>query len=74
MASRIDGPNDVPQGSVTVKFDAPDVALYLTGRHIALIVNRQGRVITTLSEPFMLRNVAALLPPGMVQPPDDDEE
>lgn len=74
VASRINGSNDVPQGSVTVKFDAPDVAFYLTGRHIALIVNRQGRVITTSSAPFMLRNVATLLPPGTVLPPDGEEE
>lgn len=74
VASRIDDANDVPQGSVTVKFDAPDVASYLTGRHIALIVNRQGRVITTSSAPFMLRNVATLLPPGTVLPPVDEED
>ncbi|HEY4254613.1 MAG TPA: diguanylate cyclase [Roseomonas sp.] len=74
VTSRIDDLDDVPQGSVTVKFDAPDVAAYLVGRHIALIVNRQGRVITTPSEAFMLRNVAALLPPGMVLPPGDEEE
>lgn len=74
VASRIEDSNDAPLGSVTVKFDAPDVALYLTGRHIALIVNRQGRVITTSSAPFMLRNVAALLPPGTVLPPDGEEE
>ncbi|WP_245557257.1 ATP-binding protein [Kaistia granuli] len=73
VASRIDDANGVPQGSVTVKFDAPDVAHYLTGRHVALVVNRQGRVITTSSEPFMLRNVAALLPPGTVLPPDGEE-
>ncbi|MBN9469983.1 MAG: diguanylate cyclase [Bosea sp.] len=73
VASRIDDADDMPLGSVTVKFDAPDVAPYLTGRHIALIVNRQGRVITTSSEPFMLRNVAALLPPGTVLPPDGEE-
>lgn len=74
VASRIEDSNDVPLGSVTVKFDAPEVALYLTGRHVALIVNRQGRVITASSEPFMLRNVAALLPPGTVLPPDGEEE
>lgn len=74
VASRIDDANDTPLGSVTVKFDAPDVATYLTGRHIALIVNRQGRVITASSEPFMLRNMAALLPPGTVLPPDGEEE
>ena len=73
MASRIDDANGVPQGAVTVKFDAPDVAHYLTGRHIALVVNRQGRVITTSSAPFMLRNVAPLLPPGTVLPPDGEE-
>ncbi len=73
VASRIEDSNDVPLGSVTVKFDAPEVALYLTGRHVALIVNRQGRVITASSEPFMLRNVAALLPPGTVLPPDGEE-
>ncbi|MFY0478535.1 sensor domain-containing diguanylate cyclase [Achromobacter marplatensis] len=73
VASRIEDANDVPLGSVTVKFDAPEVALYLTGRHVALIVNRQGRVITTSSEPFMLRNVAALLPPGTLLPPDGEE-
>ncbi|WP_245576925.1 sensor histidine kinase [Kaistia adipata] len=74
VASRIDDDSGVPLGSVTVKFDAPDVAHYLTGRHVALIVNRQGRVITTSSEPFMLRNVAALLPPGTIAPPDGEEE
>jgi len=74
VASRIEDANDVPLGSVTVKFDAPEVALYLTGRHIALLVNRQGRVITASSEPFMLRNLATLLPPGTVLPPDGEEE
>lgn len=74
VASRIEDSNDVPQGSVTVKFDAPDVALYLAGRHVALVVNRQGRVTTTSSAPFMLRNVAALLPPGTVLPSDGDED
>ncbi|WP_246683493.1 ATP-binding protein [Labrys sp. KNU-23] len=74
VASRIVDSNDAPQGSVTVKFDAPNVASYLTGRHIALIVNRQGRVITTSSDRFMLRNVAALLSPGTVLPPDNEEE
>lgn len=34
--------------------------------HIALIVNRQGRVTTASSAPFLLRNVAAFLPPGTV--------
>jgi len=73
VASRIEDAQDVVQGSVTVKFDAPDMAHYLTGRHIALIVNRQGRVTTSASEPFMLRNVAALLPPGLLHPPDDED-
>jgi len=73
VSSRIEDANDVPQGSVTVKFDAPEMAHYLTGRHIALVVNRQGRVTTASSEPFMLRNVAALLPPGTVLPPDGGE-
>lgn len=74
VASRIAGAADIPQGSVTVKFDAPEIAQYLTGRHIALIVNRQGRVTTTSSDPFMLRNVAALLPAGYVRPSDDGED
>ncbi len=74
VASRIDGADDMPLGSVTVKFDAPDMALYLTGRHIALIVNRQGRVTTASSALFMLRNVAALLPPDIRRPLDGDEE
>lgn len=74
VASRIDDADGKPLGSVTVKFDAPDIALYLTGRHIALIVNRQGRVTTASSEPFMLRNVAALLPPDIRRPLDGDEE
>ena len=42
VASRIENEDDVPLGSVTVKFDAPEIALYLTGHHIALIVDRQG--------------------------------
>lgn len=74
VASRIDGDNNEPLGSVTVKFDAPDVASYLVGRHIALIVNRQGRVITSSTPDFMLRNVAILLPEGTVLPPDGEEE
>lgn len=74
VASRIDDKNNEPLGSVTVKFDAPDVASYLVGRHIALIVNRQGRVITSSSTDFMLRNVAALLPEGTVLPSDGEEE
>lgn len=74
VSSRIEDTNDVAQGSVTVKFDAPDMALYLTGRHIALIVDGQGRVTTTSSAPFMLRNVAALLPPGTVLAPYSDED
>ncbi len=73
VASRVDDHNGVPQGAVTIKFDAPDMASYLVGGHIALIVNRQGRVTTASAEPFMLRNVAALLPIGDVLPPDDDE-
>ncbi|WP_183003073.1 sensor domain-containing diguanylate cyclase [Achromobacter sp. UMC71] len=73
VASRIEDANDTPLGSVTVKFDAPEVAMYLTGRHIALIVNRQGRVITASDERFMLRNVATLLPPGTVLPSDGEE-
>lgn len=74
VASRIEDTEDRPLGSVTVKVDAPDMALYLTGQHIALIVNRQGRVTTASAEAFMLRNVAALLPPDTVRPPDGDEE
>lgn len=74
VSSRIDDEGDEPHGSVTVKFDAPDVATYLTGRHTALIVNRQGRVITTSAPAFMLRNVAGLLPEGTVLPPDGEEE
>ncbi len=73
VSSRIEAPNGAALGSVTVKFDAPDMALYLTGQHIALIVNSQGRVTTTSSAPFMLRNVAALLPPGVIRPSDDEE-
>lgn len=74
VSSRIEDSDDVPLGSVTVKFDASNMALYLTGQHIALIVNRQGRVTTTSFGPFMLRNVAALLPRGTVKPSDDGEE
>ena len=74
VSSRIDDEKGVPLGSVTVKFDAPDVAHYLTGRHVSLVVNRQGRVITTSSAPFMLRNVTPLLPAGTVQPADGEEE
>ncbi|KWT68135.1 hypothetical protein APV28_3329 [Comamonas testosteroni] len=80
VASRIENEDDVPLGSVTVKFDAPEIALYLTGQHIALIVDRQGRVTTASSAPFMLRNAAALLSPGsarsssMTSSPDNDED
>lgn len=80
VASRIENEDNVPLGSVTVKFDAPEIALYLTGQHIALIVDRQGRVTTASSAPFMLRNAAALLSPGsarsssMTSSPDNDED
>jgi signal transduction histidine kinase len=73
VARRIEGNDNTPLGSVTVKFDAPDMAHYLTGQHIALIVNRQGRVTTASAPTFMLRNVAALLPPGFIQPSEDGE-
>ena len=73
VASRIDGPGGVPQGSVTVKFDAPDMAPYLSGRHIAVIVNPQGRVITASTERFMLRNLAALLPGSTARPTEGSE-
>jgi len=66
VASRIEDENEAPLGSVTVKFDAPEIALYLTGIHTALIVDRQGRVTTTSDASFMLRNAIALLPPGSV--------
>ena len=74
VSSRIESPDHAPLGSVTVRFDASEMALYLTGRHIALIVNRQGRVTTASSKKFMLRNVAALLAPGTVRTSKDGEE
>lgn len=73
LASRIEDADGQPLGSVTVRLDAPDMAHYLTGRHMALIVNRQGRVTTSSSAQFMLRNVAALLLPDTLQPSDSDE-
>lgn len=74
VARRIEDAHGAPLGSVTVKFDAPEMARYLSGGHLALIVNRQGRVTTTSSAQFMLRNVAALLPAGATQPSSDGEE
>lgn len=71
VASRIEDADGEPQGSVTVKFDASEMARYLTGRHTALIVNHQGRVTTASSESFMLRNVAALLPPDAARRADE---
>ncbi|WP_235784285.1 sensor histidine kinase [Brucella anthropi] len=73
VTSRIEGTDDQALGSVTVRFDAPVMAHYLTGQHVALIVNRQGRVTTASSPTFMLRNVAAVLPPGTLQPSNSDE-
>lgn len=73
VSSRIEDAHGVPLGSVTVKFNADEMATYLTGRHLALIVNSQGRVTTTSWEPFMLRNVAALLPQEVRQRPGSDE-
>ncbi|WP_252349293.1 ATP-binding protein [Ochrobactrum sp. BTU1] len=73
MTRRIDDANGQALGSVTVRFDAPIMAQYLTGRHIALIVNRQGRVTTASSQPFSLRNVAALMPQEVSLPSDSDE-
>lgn len=74
VSSRIEDSDGVPQGSVTVKFDPPDMAAYLTGGHIALIVNRQGRVTTASLPRWMLRNASALLPAGSVLPPDGGED
>ena len=74
VARRIEDAQGAPLGSVTVKFDAPEMARYLSGEHLALIVNRQGRVTTTSSPSFMLRNVAALLPAGTTQPSNDGED
>ncbi len=73
VTSRIEDTDDQALGSVTVRFDAPVMAHYLTGRHIALIVNRQGRITTASSATFMLRNVAAVLPPEPLQPSNSDE-
>ncbi|MFE0234115.1 ATP-binding protein [Brucella anthropi] len=73
VTSRIEDTDDQALGSVTVRFDAPVMAHYLTGRHIALIVNRQGRITTASSATFMLRNVAAVLPPEPMQPSNSDE-
>ena len=73
VARRIEDAHGAPLGSVTVKFDAPEMARYLSGGHLALIVNRQGRVTTSSSPAFMLRNVAALLPAGATQPSSDGE-
>lgn len=73
VTSRIEGTDDEALGSVTVRFDAPVMARYLTGQHVALIVNRQGRVTTASSATFMLRNVAAVLPPETLQPSNSDE-
>ncbi|WP_374864622.1 sensor histidine kinase [Brucella cytisi] len=73
VTSRIDDTDDQALGSVTVRFDAPVMANYLTGQHVALIVNRQGRVTTASSATFMLRNVAAVLPPETLQPSNSDE-
>ncbi len=42
VTSRIDDTDDRALGSVTVRFDAPVMANYLTGQHVALIVNRRG--------------------------------
>lgn len=74
VASRVEDEEKESVGVVTVKLDAPDMALYLTGNHIALIVNRQGRVTTASSEAFLLRNVAALMPPDSVETGDNDED
>ena len=74
VASRIEAEDGTTLGAVTVRFDAPDMAHYLPSQHITLIVNRQGRVTTASSEPFMLRNVAALLPPGFFAASADEED
>ena len=74
VARRIEDAQGAPLGSVTVKFDAPEMARYLSGGHLALIVNRQGRVTTASSPQFMLRNVAALLPAGTTRLSKDGEE
>ena len=73
VARRIEDAHGAPLGSVTVKFDAPEMARYLSGGHLALIVNRQGRVTTTSSPSFMLPHAAALLPAGATQPSSDGE-
>ncbi|WP_197410751.1 GGDEF domain-containing protein [Devosia epidermidihirudinis] len=74
VASRIEGAASQPLGSVTVRLDAPEMAQYIEGRHISLIVNLQGRVTTSSDATFMLRNVGPLLPEGAHRPSATDEE
>lgn len=66
VASRINSPNDDAPGIVTVKFDATEMARYLAGRHITLIVGHRGH-ITTLPVQFMQHNLAPPLPRGITR-------
>ena len=73
VASRIEAADGTPLGSVTVRLDAPDMAQYLNGQYIALVVNRQGRVTTASDDRFTLGNVAALLPADFLRPSEANE-
>nr|WP_315188626.1 ATP-binding protein [uncultured Albidiferax sp.] len=54
--------DDVPQGVVVIKHDASALSPLLSGHQIALVVDRDGIVVSASRSDFMLRHVGALAP------------
>ncbi|WP_367848337.1 ATP-binding protein [Rhodoferax sp. WC2427] len=54
--------DDVPQGVVVIQHDASALAPLLAGHQIALVVDRDGIVVSASRSDFMLRHVGALAP------------
>jgi two-component system sensor histidine kinase/response regulator len=53
---------DVPQGVVVIKHDASALAPLLSSHQVALVVDRDGIVVSASRSDFMLRHVGSLAP------------
>ncbi|BDT70069.1 sensor histidine kinase RcsC [Comamonadaceae bacterium OS-1] len=54
--------DDVPQGVVVIKHDASALSPLLSGHQVALVVDRDGIVVSASRADFMLRHVGPLAP------------
>ena len=54
--------DDVPQGVVVIKHDASALSPLLSGHQVALVVDRDGIVVSASRSDFMLRHVGTLAP------------